>query len=254
VYIICQNEEKHIERVLESVKDFDEIIIVDSGSTDSTLEIVSEYTDKIYHQDWLGYAGQKEYAKNLCSNEWVLNLDADEELTQELKDEIVKTIQTNDCDGLDIKISGKYLDSFGHSWCKFNRRIRFLKKSHGHYPQKLVHESIVINGKIKKAKGFIFDYGTQDLETQLHKINLYSSLRAKEKFEKNKKPSVIKLLFVFLIAFLKTFVVKRSFLNGLNGYIGAINVGYYAFLKEAKLYEIWKENDKFINHRSDEDF
>ncbi|MBD3830925.1 MAG: glycosyltransferase family 2 protein, partial [Arcobacter sp.] len=79
-YIICQNEEKHIQRVLESVKDFDEIIIVDSGSTDKTLEIAKEYTDKIYHQEWLGYSGQKEYAKNLCTNEWVLNLDADEEL------------------------------------------------------------------------------------------------------------------------------------------------------------------------------
>ena len=78
VYIICKNEEKHIKRVLESVKDFDEIVVVDSGSIDNTLNIAKEYTNKIFHQDWLGFAKQKEYAKNLCQNEWVLNLDADE--------------------------------------------------------------------------------------------------------------------------------------------------------------------------------
>ena len=75
VYIICQDEEKHIARVLESVKDFNEIIIVDSGSTDKTLEIAKRYNVAIFHQNFLGYSAQKEYAKNLCSNEWVLNLE-----------------------------------------------------------------------------------------------------------------------------------------------------------------------------------
>lgn len=238
VYIICKNEEKHIKRVLESVKDFDEIIIVDSGSTDATLDIAKEYTNNIFHKDWLGFAAQKEYARTLCSNEWVLNLDADEELTNELKNEIINCIEENKIDGLNIKISSKYLGKFNNKKSKFNRRIRFFRKDTGSYPEKLVHESIVINGKIKKANGFIYDYGTIDLKTHLAKINDYSSLRAQEKFDKKKKASLIKLLFVFPLSFFKSFFIKRGFLNGIRGFIAAVNNSFYAFLKEAKLYEL----------------
>ena len=242
VYIICKNEEKHIKRVLESVKEFTEIIIVDSGSIDNTLEIAKNYTDNIYHQEWMGFAKQKEYARSLCSNEWVLNLDADEELTIELKNEIISTINENKVDGLNIKISSLYLGKFNSEKSKFNRRIRFFRKDLGYYPDKLVHESIIVNGKIKKAKGFIYDYGTIDLKTHLDKINAYSSLRAEEKFEKNKKSSLFKLLFVFPLAFFKSYIIKRSFLNGTRGFIAAMNNSFYAYLKEAKLYELNNKN------------
>lgn len=237
VYIICQDEEQHIRRVLESVKAFEEVVIVDSGSTDRTLEIAKEYTDKIFHQEWLGFSKQKEYAKSLCSREWVLNLDADEQLSSELEEEIKETIKEDTVDGLDMKISSKYLGSFNHPLSKFNRRIRFFRKAKGHYPEKMVHESIVIDGKIKKAKGFIFDYGTLDLKTVLRKINEYSSLRAEEKFSKRKHASILKLLFVFPLAFFKSLIIKRGFLNGTRGFIAAMNNAFYAYLKEAKLYE-----------------
>ena len=244
VYIVCKNEEKHIQRVLESVKEFDEIIIVDSGSIDNTLEIAKNYTNKIFYQEWMGFSKQKEYARSLCSNEWVLNLDADEELTNELKKEIIQTIEENKINGLNIKISSSYLGKFNSEKSKFNRRIRFFRKSAGYYPDKLVHESIVVDGKISKANGFIYDYGTIDLKTHLNKINEYSSLRALEKFEKNKKASLIKLLFVFPLSFFKSFFIKRGFLNGTRGFIAAINNSFYAFLKEAKLYELNNKKDK----------
>ena len=237
VYIICQDEVQHIRRVLESVKDFDEVIIVDSGSKDETLEIAKEYTDKIYHQKWLGFAAQKEYAKNLCTNEWVLNLDADEQVTPELKNEIKETINANSIDGLDIKISSRFLGTFNHPLSKFNRRIRFFKKAKGYYPKKLVHESIVLDGSIKKADAFILDYGIVNIETQVKKINNYSSLRAEEKQKKGKQASVVKLITIFPFAFFKSFILKRGFLNGIRGFIAATNNSYYAFLKEAKLYE-----------------
>lgn len=244
VYIICKNEEKHIKRVLESVKDFAEIIIVDSGSIDRTLDIAKEFTKNIFYKEWLGFAAQKEYARSLCTNEWVLNLDADEELTGQLKDEIIQTIDGNNIDGLNIKISSQYLGKFNNEKSKFNRRVRFFRKDVGHYPEKLVHESITINGKVKNANGFIYDYGTIDLKTHLSKINDYSSLRAEEKFNKNKKASLVKLLLVFPLSFFKSFFIKRGFLNGTRGFIAAINNSFYAFLKEAKLYELNNNKEK----------
>lgn len=237
VYIICQNEERHIARVLESVKDFDEVIVVDSGSSDKTLEIAKGYTDKIHHQKWLGFAAQKAFAKSLCKHQWVLNLDADEVLTEVLRKEIEETIKDDKIDALDIKISSRYMGKFNHTLSRFNRRVRFFKKEKGHYPKKLVHESIEIEGIVKKADGFILDYGIVDLETHLNKINSYSSLRAEEKEKKGKQASVAKLVTIFPFAFLKSFLFKRGFLNGVRGFISATNNAYYAFLKEAKLFE-----------------
>lgn len=238
VYIICKNEERHIKRVLESVKDFDEIIIVDSGSSDKTLDIASNYTDKIYHQEWLGFSAQKEYAKNLCTNEWVLNLDSDEELSVELKKEIKQTIADDLVDGLDIKISGLNMGKFSNPLTLSTSRVRFFKKAKGYYKPKEVHESITLQGKTKKTKGLIYDYGTDNLEVQLNKTNLYSTLAATEKFNKGKKSSLLKLIIIFPLAFLKAFILRRGLLNGTRGFISAINIAYYAFLKEAKLYEM----------------
>lgn len=241
VYIVCQNEEKHIQRVLESVKEFDEIIVVDSGSTDRTLEIVRHYTDRIFEHEWMGFAKQKEYAKNLCKHEWVLNLDADEEIDDVLKSEIIDAINSDNYSGLDIRISSISMGKFNSKLSKFNRRIRFFKKNAGFYPEKLVHESINVEGKIKQASGFIYDYGSYDLETHLMKINNYSSLRAQEKSDKGKKSSLIKLLTIFPLAFIKSYIIKRNFLNGKRGFIASVINAFYAFLKEAKLYE-WNQN------------
>lgn len=237
VYIICKNEQRHIERVLKSVKEFDEIIIVDSGSTDETLKIARNFTDKIYHRDFTNYAEQKEYAKNLCVNEWVLNLDADEELSSEIKSEMISLIKNDDADALLCKISSTYMGGvFKRS--KPITRIRFFKKSLGFYPQKLVHESIKFNARVKKAKGFIYDYGSDEITRHISKINSYSSLRALEKFQKNRRASLLKLIFTMPLTFFKSYLIRRNFLNGTRGFIVSLNLAFYAFLKEAKLYEL----------------
>lgn len=243
VYAIVMNEEKHIERMLKSVADFDEIIIVDSGSTDKTLEIAQKYTKNIFHQDFLGYAAQKEYAKNLCNNEWVLNLDGDEELSEPLKNEIASVITDDSTDALEVQISSIYMGKFPHKLAKNITRIRFFKKSLGEYPEKLVHESIKFGGRKRLSKNFIYDYGTDDITTQITKLNHYSSLRASEKFNKNKKFSLLKLLVVFPGAFLKSYIIRRNFLNGTRGFISALSLAFYAFLKEAKLYEKYFAKD-----------
>lgn len=241
VYIITQDEEKYISRCLDSVKEFAEIVVVDSGSSDNTLEIARKYTNNIYHKEFIDYAKQKEYAKNLCTNKWVLNLDADEILSNELKNEIILTIKNDDFDALEVKISSMYIGKF-NKYGRFIKRIRFFKKEMGYYPQKIVHESISFQGRVKKSKNFIYDYGSDEIKTQISKLNNYSTLRATEKFKKGKKSSNLKLFGIFLVTFFKIYIFRRNFLNGKRGFILAMNLSYYAFLKEAKLYEMYKKN------------
>ena len=239
VYIICCNEERHLRRTLESVKDFAEKVVVDSGSSDGTLAIAREYTGRIIHQEWLGFSRQKAFALAQCGYEWVLNIDADEEVSPELIQEIEEVISGKRAvDGLDIGIAGVVMGQVSSSWSRLNRRIRFFRKTKGHYQETLVHESISVAGRVEKSRGIIIDYGETSLAVKVAKLNQYSTLRAVEKFENNKKPSMLKLILAFPAAFFKSFILRRSFTNGLSGFVASMSNAYYAFLKEAKLYEL----------------
>lgn len=245
VYIICFNEERHIKRVLDSVKEFDEVILVDSGSCDKTLKIAEFYPNvTIYHQPWLGFAQQKAWALNKCKNTWVLNLDADEELSNELKQEIRQTIIADNCDALSCPLSEVFLGKTSHRFVRYADKIRFFKKTHGQYNlEALVHESIFIKGKIKHVNGMIYHYGLASVEIMVKKNNEYSTLAAEEKFKKHKKFSVIKLIFIFIWAFFRAYFIRRFCFNGLRGFIHSMSIGFYAFLKEAKLYELEVKKD-----------
>lgn len=237
VYIITLNEEKNLARALESVKAFDEIVVVDSGSTDRTLEIAKQYTPRVFTHEWQGFAKQKEYAKSLCTHDWVLNIDADEEVDEVLLAQIAQTVSENRIDALNIRISEFFMGRFGRPKARHNAKVRFFRKSKGHYSGGLVHEGVVIDGRTENSQGFIRHYGEVSLSVKVEKNNLYSSLRAEEKRLKNKKPSLLKLLFIFPAVFLKSFLLRLNFMNGVRGFIGSTINAFYAFLKEAKLYE-----------------
>lgn len=241
IFIITQNEEKHIRRLLLSCKNFDEIIIVDSGSTDDTLSIAKEFNVKIFHKAWMGYANQKAYAMSLCSNEWVLNLDADEELTTELIEAYEKAIKEDKynsvrCQRNDIFI-GKALSRF----TKKPNNCRFYKKQFASFDSsRLAHERADVQGPEKKVTQYFNHYGYSDIETITHKNNLYSTLKAKEKYLKNKKASGIKLLLIFPLIFIKTYIIQRHIFSGYRGFVLSISTAYYLFIKEVKLFELSK--------------
>jgi glycosyltransferase involved in cell wall biosynthesis len=240
VYIICCNEERHIGRVLENVKKFAEVILVDSGSTDQTLEIAKRFPNvTIYHQNWLGYAKQKAYALEKCTNLWVLNLDADEELSDEFKQDIKMAIATNACDALSCPLSEVFLGKAAHKYSKHADKIRFFKRTHGSYNlDVLVHESIFITGKINHVNGVIYHYGLTSIEAMIKKNNEYSTLAACAKFARHKRANILKMVLSFFFAFFRAYFLKRFFLNGTRGFIHSMSIGFYAFLKEAKLYEL----------------
>lgn len=239
VYVICCNEERHIERLLENVKEFKDVILVDSGSTDQTLGIAGKFSNvTIHHQPWLGYAKQKAFALSKCTNLWVLNLDADEILSDELKKDIKNTIASNNCDALSCPLSEVFLGKVAHRFSKHADKIRFFKKTHGEYNLNvLVHESISIKGKLRKSRGVIYHYGLSSIETMVQKNNQYSTLAACTKFAGKKKSNLLKLVFSFFWAFFRAYFLKRFFLSGTQGFIHSMSIGFYAFLKEAKLYE-----------------
>ncbi|MBP9752923.1 MAG: glycosyltransferase family 2 protein [Proteobacteria bacterium] len=242
VYVVCKNEEKHIKRLLENVKDFKEVILVDSGSEDKTLDIAKTYSNvKIYYHEWQGYAKQKAYALSLCSSKWVLNLDADEAMSDEMRDEIKETIKNDDCDGINSTRQFYYLGKKPHRFIKYVRNLRFFKKEKGSYDiSNKVHEGMKIKGVVKNGKGVFVDYGTDSITFQMQKQNEYSSLSAEENFEKGERVGALKLAFKMPLDFLKYYFLRRHFLDGLNGFIYSVNAAYYGFLKYAKIYELQK--------------
>jgi len=239
VFLVVKNEAHNIERVLNSVREFDDIVVVDSGSTDNTMALAANYTTQLYEHEWLGMAQQKEYAKFLCKHDWVLNLDADEELTDELKQQIIDLVtNNNNVAGANIPIQEFFMGVAAHSSARRHRHIRLFRQSLGHYGTERDHETNSVDGPLISLMGCINHYGETSIEVKVNKANSYSNSRALDKFEQGKKSSLLKLLLIFPLMFFKSYFIRRNFLNGRRGFIGSMVNAFYAFLKEAKLYEL----------------
>ena len=239
VYIVTLNCAEWLESTLESVKDFSEVIILDSGSTDLTYAIAESFPNtRIFHQDWQGYAGQKSLALAQCKNDWVLNLDGDEVLSSELKAEIEQTIQSNQLDALITPIHDVFLGVPNSKYTKKHAKVRFFRKSKGRYDlENKVHENVIVDGQSVRAEGDIYHYGESSIFVKVEKNNQYSELKAQEKYQKGKVPSLLKLVLVMPLTFIKSYFIRRSCLNGWRGFVNSMVNAFYAFLKEAKLFE-----------------
>jgi glycosyltransferase involved in cell wall biosynthesis len=239
VFIITLNEERHIGRALRSLADFAHIVVVDSGSTDQTLNIARQHTTHVVHHDFENYAAQKSFALSLCEKKYALTLDADEEVTPQLLTELRAFMAAPDADGLVIARRDRLLGVWQHPASHHQQQIRFVRTDAARFTPGLVHESIKIEGKVRQTKGIILHYADEDISARLAKIDRYSRLRAQEKQAAGRKPSLLKLIVVGPLIFLKTLLFRRYFLNGRNGFILSVLNGHYAFLKEARLFEAW---------------
>lgn len=244
VFIVAQDEERHIGRVLDSCQEFDEIIVVDSGSTDKTKSIAQSKGAKVVHHDWPGYAKQKQYAKDLCQHEWVLNLDADEELTPQFIDEVKQFISAeHDYVALKCRRNDLFIGKFFSKLTRLPTNTRLFKKNCVKYfIDNLVHEGPEIHGKIKHTSVAFNHYGYADIAQLTDKYNKYSSLKAKEKFLKGRKVSALKLILIYPLEFIRNYLVYRYCFSGLRGFIFSHIAAYYALSKEAKLYELNKSS------------
>ncbi|MDF2179274.1 glycosyltransferase family 2 protein [Aliiglaciecola sp. CAU 1673] len=246
VFLVTCNEAKHIRAVLAPLKRFDEVILVDSGSTDGTVDIAREMGAKVVHQDWLGFAKQKEFAQSLCKNEWVMNLDGDEILPEQVADSIQDLVDSQKADALRLYFEDVFWGRAMHPSSGKRSIIRVFKQGRADYPtDRLVHENLVLKKDATEADvpGLVIHFGYGSTALMMEKQNKYSSLKAKEKYQKGKRPSLLKLTLIFPITFVKSYLFRRMFLSGKRGLVQAHIEAMYAFLKEAKLFEHHERRD-----------
>lgn len=243
-YLITFNEENHLDEVLSSIKGVDEIVIVDSGSTDKTLEIALRHNAKIFHQEWLGFARQKAFAMKCCKNNWLLNLDGDEVLPSDAIAIIREAISSNPEQCLSIRRDDLFMGA-SMKWIKLKYFKKIYRKDKSKWRETdIVHEHIEIDAKPMQISPIFKHYGYDSVTTLTSKTNQYSSLKAKQR-QKNKRPvSALRLAFIFPIMFIKFYFFHRFFIYGWRGFIKAMIEANYFFLTEAKLYEIKYRNDE----------
>lgn len=240
VVLITLNSEKTIYKTLEAVAWADEVVLVDSGSTDKTLEIAQQFKAKIIHRAFDGYGSQKNFATQQASHDWILSLDDDEILTTELQQEIqLLNLQNSDFQGFKIPRSLIFLRKLLRFSGEYKRlTLRLFNRKYGNWNADYVHESVEVNGKIGILKHQILHESYRDLTDYFNKFNNYTSLGAKTLAERNKSVSTFKIISRFPITFLKIYLLKGSCLDGYAGFIWALLTAINPVVKYAKLREI----------------
>jgi glycosyltransferase involved in cell wall biosynthesis len=242
VTVITLNEEANIRRTLESVRWADEIIVLDSGSTDRTVAICREYTDKVYSQEWLGYSGQKNAAIDKATGDWILSLDADEPVEPELAAEIKLIIASpGPCDGYSIPRKTFFLGKWiRHGGWYPDYNLRLFKRGKGRFEERAVHEAIKVQGTVGRTAYAIEHYAISDLASYMSSINKYSSLAVTVMSQQRISPfkaGWINILLRPLLTFVYKYIFRLGFLDGKHGLVLNLFHAYYVFAKYAKAWE-----------------
>ncbi len=236
--VICKNEETCIGKCLASLAGLAEIVVVDSGSTDRTLAIVDECTRgalpiRLIHQDWLGYARQKQFALDQAREPWVLSIDADEWLDDDLAGDLSRLV------GVDASIQGwrlrRTLTLYGNPkpvslWTRPEHILRLVRRQAARFDDtRIVHEGLVVEGRTEIAsRGLLRHERGLPLDQQMRKEIVYAKLKAEQRIEHGRKPSTAKLFFNPPIYFLRIFLWNRFFLCGWSGFIHAMTGATYS--------------------------
>ncbi len=241
--IITFNEEDRIEETLKSLQGVaDEIIVVDAFSTDRTPEIAKSYGVRFFQREWDGYSSQKNFAILQAKYPWILSIDADERLSEKLKEEIIKLKDREpDFEGFSFKRKTFYLGKWiKHSGWYPDKKIRLFRKDSAHWEGDCVHERLVFKGKVKEIDGDLLHYSYRNLSDHTLRIEKYSSLSAEKMFREGKRSSYLKIFFLPFFTFLRDFLFRLGFLDGIHGLIISLFSSYYVFLKFVKLFELQK--------------
>jgi glycosyltransferase involved in cell wall biosynthesis len=236
VILITKNEAANIRACIESVAWADEIIVVDSGSTDDTVAICKELGAQVHVHDWPGFGVQKNRALGYATQDWVLSLDADERVTPELRAEIENILcaeQTSDA--YFVPRLSNYCGRFmRHSGWYPDLLSRLFKRGKARFSDDLVHERLIIEGETGELQGLLLHYAFDDLEEVLHKVNQYSSAGAVMMRQRGRQASLTGAVFRGLWSFVRTYILRGGFLDGREGFMLAVSNAegtYYRYLK-----------------------
>lgn len=238
--IITFNEETNIRRCLESVKWCDEIVVMDSYSTDRTIEICEEYTDKIHRHEWMGYVGQRNLVRELATRDWVLYIDADEEISDELRDEIVAEKSNNFGEYLGFQFPRRvrYLGEWIlHGEWYPDIKLRLFKKNKGRSVGNEPHDYVIVDGNVKTLKKPINHYTYTDIEDHIRTVNHFTTIASSEKHAKGEKHSWLDMVFRAKWRFVRGYIIKAGFLDGKRGFLIAAFNTFGVIIKYAKLWE-----------------
>jgi glycosyltransferase involved in cell wall biosynthesis len=236
VIIITKNEEDNIRECLESVSWVDEIIIVDSGSKDNTIDICKEYTDKVsINDDWKGFGHQKNLALQQATKDWVLSLDADERITSTLRIEIENAINNSACLAFAIPRQAYFLgQAMKHGGWWPDYVVRLFRRNKGVFSEDIVHERILVNEPVHKLSAPLLHYSYVNLDQLMAKMNQYSSAGAYKAYQQGKNSSLLKAIAKAKWTFFRAYFLRLGILDGQAGFIAALSKAeetYYRYLK-----------------------
>ena len=244
VCIITFNEERNIRECLESVAWADEIVVVDSFSTDATLDICLELTSKVYQREWPGWVAQKDYARSMAQHEWVLSLDADEHVSPELRAEIESILEAPEVeyDGFEMPRLAWYMGRWiRHGGWYPGRRVRLFRKSKAQWVGTDPHDRAEVDGRVGRLRGNILHYTYRDFSHHLQTIDRYSTVGAQALFEQGKRSRWFHLVLRPPLNAIRKYVIQLGFLDGLPGVLIALMTAVGTMSKYAKLREMWQQ-------------
>jgi Glycosyltransferases involved in cell wall biogenesis len=251
--VITLNEEANIARALESVAWADEIIVVDSESRDRTVDIARRFTERVIVRQWPGYSAQKNFAAEQASHDWIFSLDADEQVSEALRREIesLKQVAEPAVAGYEMPRLTFYLGRWiRHSGWYPDWKLRLYDRRRSRWVGDYVHEGLEVDGAIARLTGDLLHFTVKDASEHHLRIDRYTRLAAEQAHAQGKRISIAPIIFSPLLTFIRSYIFKLGFLDGLQGYAIARFAAHYAFLKNLKLWELSKGKRKLDDRSS----
>lgn len=240
VTVITKNEADDIADALKSVSWADELIVIDAESTDDTVKIARQFTDRVYVRPWSGYIDQKNHAARLSTNDWIFSLDADERATPELREEIRSLLAAEPpAGGYRVPRVSFHLGRWMRTTDMYpDYQLRLYDRRKARWDGMHVHESVRVDGSVGYLKSELQHYPYRDLSEHLIRMDRYTTLAARQMLAQGRRATLIELLFHPPMAFFRNYILKGGFRDGKAGLIISLVNSYYVMLKIAKLWEL----------------